>query len=223
MGRSGPDPLSQPWRVVVADDHAVSRSGLLFLLSAEKDPEVVGEATDGLKALELVRTRKPDLLILDVVLPGITGIVVLERLRSLAEDVRTLVISGSVTAATFKQALDLGADALISKEDEGEELVAAIAALRRGEKFLSPTVQKLMGTLLTTGDGEDDAPHLTHREREVFILVAEGRSNKEIARELNMSPATAKKHRERIRAKLGITSVTDATRIAARLGLIKLH
>ena len=214
--------MSSPWRVIVADDHTVSRSGLVFLLSTEKDLQIVAEAADGLAALEMVIELQPDLLILDMMLPKLTGTVVLERLQSVSRRPRILVISGSVAGIAFKQALDLGADGLVSKEDDAVELVTAIAALRRGENYLSQTVQELIGPLLEVVDGGDPASHLTPREREVFVLVAEGRSNKEIGEALNMSLGTAKKHREHIRAKLGITSVTEATRLASRLGLIKI-
>lgn len=212
--------VHEPCRIVIADDHPISRSGMVFLLSAESDLEIVGEAVDGDEVLKMVDELQPDVLILDVLLPGRTGLMILGDLVRRAERPCVLLMSGSVSGTVYKEALDLGAEGLLTKEDSADELLAAVAAVRAGTRYLSDSVTSAIGPLL---DSDPDADsHLTQREREVLVLVAEGLSNIEIGERLGISANTVKKHRENIRFKLHITNAADATRAAARLGLIKL-
>jgi len=197
----------------------VSRSGIEFLLASEGDIEIIGFAERGTDVLPAIDALRPDVLILDLMLPGTTGLVVLDRLMQRAERPKVLIISGNVSGLQFKQAMDIGADGLLSKEDDSGALLDAIRTLRRGGQFVSSRVHNL----LETGTSSDDAGRpLTSRERQVLALVAEGHSNEAIASELGISAGTAKKHRENIRAKLGISTAVEATRAAARLGLVKL-
>jgi DNA-binding NarL/FixJ family response regulator len=205
-------------RILIADDHAIMRSGLEFLLSSEPGVEIVGFAGDGAEALSLAHTLRPDILILDLMLPHMTGLVVMEHLRSAAWRPKVLAVSGQASGLVFKQMLDSGAEAIFSKEDDSNELILAIDALRRGRTYLSSTVVQLIGPL--AGNTADQV--LTPREREVLGLVAEGLSNENISATLGISIKTAKKHRENIRAKLGISTAVEATQAAARLGLIKI-
>jgi DNA-binding NarL/FixJ family response regulator len=202
-------------RVLVADDHAISRSGLEFLLSGEPDLELVGSAADGDQALALTQALTPDLVILDLMLPKKPGLVVLEQIKRLDPCPHVVAISGQASGLIFRQAFASGADAVVSKEDSSEELLAAIDALRRGESFRSSKVTKLLGVLDSTGGD----PALTAREREVLSLIAAGYSNDQIGTRLHISPKTAKKHRENIRRKLGVSNAVEAARMAARLGL----
>lgn len=204
-------------RLLVADDHPISRSGIEFLLAAVAEVELVGFANDGEETLVLAHQLEPDLVVLDLVLPKIPGLVVLERLKRSQNPPRVVAVSGQASGLIFKQALDLGADAVISKEDDSEELLAAIRALGRGERYRSPAVERLVGAL-TPGSG----PTLTAREREVLALVAQGLSNDEIGARLGMAPKTAKKHRENIRGKLGVSTAVEAAHAAVRLGLAKI-
>lgn len=202
-------------RVLIADDHPISRSGLEFLLSGEPGLEVVGWAGNGDMAIELTVQLRPDLLVLDLMLPRKPGLVVLEQVRHFDPRPQVIAISGQATGLIFKQAVDGGAEAVLSKEDSSEEILAAVQALRRGHRYRSVTVTRLVGALEPSA-GE---PALTPREREVLSLVAAGLPNERIAAKLGISLSTAKKHRENIRAKLGISSAVEAARFAVRLGL----
>ena len=211
------DPSRQT-RILIADDHAIMRSGLEFLLSSEPGVEIVGFAADGDEALALNAALKPDILILDLMLPNMTGLLVMEHLETADWRPKVLAVSGQASGMLFKQVLDRGARAIFSKEDDSDELIMAIDALRHGRHYLSSTVAQLIGPL-TGGTAEQV---LTPREREVLSLVAAGLSNEAIGGRLSISMKTAKKHRENIRAKLNISTAVEATQAAARMGLIKL-
>lgn len=211
-----------PCRVLIAEDHAVARSGLEFLLSREDGFEVVGVARDGEEALERVAERKPDVLILDLMLPRRSGALVLSSLASAGVAPRVLVLSGQLTGRDCETLLQAGAQAIVSKEDPAEELLEALRAVRDGESFLTTGVRRLLEPLDAGVSAEPDAEALTVREREVLALVAEGYSSEGIGERLGIATKTVKKHRENIRRKLRISSVVEATRAAARLGLAKL-
>ncbi len=205
-------------RILIADDHAIMRSGLEFLLSSEPGVEIVGFAADGEEALALNAALEPDILILDLMLPLMTGLLVMEHLETAASRPKVLAVSGQASGMLFKQILDRGAQAIFSKEDDSDELIMAIDALRHDRHYLSSTVTQLIGPL-APGTPEQ---MLTPREREVLSLVAAGLSNELIGGRLGISMKTAKKHRENIRAKLNISTAVEATQAAARMGLIKL-
>lgn len=202
-------------RILIADDHPISRAGLEFLLAGEAELEVVGSAADGDAVLQLAADLEPDAVVLDLMLPKIPGLVALAKLRRLDPPPAVVAISGQASALVFREALQAGASALVSKEDHSEEILKALRAVARGESFRSAKVAALLGLLETNGS----EPALTTREREVLALVAAGLSNEQIGARLAISPRTAKKHRENIRLKLGVSSAVDAARVAARLGL----
>jgi DNA-binding NarL/FixJ family response regulator len=205
-------------RILIADDHALMRSGLEFLLTSEPGIKIVGFSGDGEETLALNAALKPDILILDLMLPKMTGLVVLEHLARSSWRPAVLAVSGQASGLIFKQVLDRGAEAIVSKEDDSDELIMAIEALRRGRRYLSGTVVEMIGPL----SGPATEQVLTPREREVLSLVAEGLSNEAIGARLGISVKTAKKHRENIRAKLNISSAVEAAQAAARLGLVKM-
>lgn len=202
-------------RILIADDHPISRSGLEFLLAGEPDLEVVGLAADGDVVLELAAQLAPDVVVLDLMLPKTPGLVALARLCHLDPAPAVVAISGQASGVIFQQALDAGAIGLVSKEDESREILMAVRAAARGDTYRSEKVAALLGRLIA--DGSRDA--LTPREQEVLALVATGLSNDQIGERLSISPRTAKKHRENIRMKLGVSSAVEAARVAARLGL----
>lgn len=202
-------------RILIADDHPISRAGLEFLLSTEPDLEVVGSAEDGEQVLALTAELVPDVLILDLMLPRKPGLVVLERLRQFEPRPLVVAISGQASGLAFKEAFDSGAEAVVSKEDPSEELLKAIRALQRGERYRSANVARLLGVLERTGLEHP----LTRREREILSLIAAGLTSDQIGERLSISPKTVKKHRENIRIKLGVSSAVEAARFAARLGL----
>jgi DNA-binding NarL/FixJ family response regulator len=202
-------------RILIADDHPISRSGLEFLLAGEADVEVIGSAADGEAVIELATELVPDVVILDLMLPKTPGLVALAKLRRLDPPPAVVAISGQASGVIFQRALDAGAAALVSKEDPSEEILAALRAIARGDSYRSEKVAALLGRLVADGP----VPALTTREQEVLALVAAGLSNDQIGAKLSISPRTAKKHRENIRLKLGVSSAVDAARVAARLGL----
>ena len=205
-------------RILIADDHALMRSGLEFLLSSEPGVTIVGFAADGEEALASIGALKPDIVILDLMLPKMTGLMVLEHLQRMARRPAVLAVSGQASGMIFKQVLDRGADAIVSKEDDSNEVIMAIDALRHGRRYLSSTVTERIGHL----EGSATEQVLTSREREVLGLVAEGFTNEAISQRLGISIKTAKKHRENIRAKLDISTAVEAAQAAARLGLVKI-
>lgn len=206
--------------VLIAEDHAVARSGLEFLLSREDGFELVGNARDGDEAVALVAELRPDILILDLMLPRRSGSRVLASLQASGAPPRVVVLSGQLTGRDCEALLDAGVCGVVSKEDSSEELIRALHAVRDGDRFLSSAVRGLLGPLDRTLSG--DAEVLTAREREILAHVAEGLSSGAIGARLGISLKTVKKHRENIRRKLDVSNVVEATRAAARLGLTKL-
>lgn len=209
-------------RVVIADDHPVSLSGLDFMLSQEPGVKIVGHARDGREALNLSDVLHPDILVLDLLLPHMSGLAVLETLQERSVHPQVLVISGQASGLDFKHARDLGAEGIVSKEDQSDEILAALKALRSGHHYLSATVRAMILPLGATIDDASLQHALTPREREILGLVAEACSNADIGERLGISPKTAKKHRENVMRKLGASSAVEATRIAVRLGLVKI-
>jgi DNA-binding NarL/FixJ family response regulator len=216
------DSSRSAYRIFVAEDHAVARAGLDFLLRRLAGVEIVGTAADGAAALREIARLEPDLVVLDLMLPVKSGLVVLEALANWQRRPRVLVMSGQASGLDFKRASDLGAEGLVSKEDGAEALIAALESVRRGAVHRSPVVRGLLEPLEASPGPPSAGEHLTTREREVLALVAEGRSSADIAAALGIALKTVKKHRENIRRKLGISTAVEATRAAARLGLSKL-
>jgi len=213
-------------RILLVDDHEIVRIGLKAILSSQKDLEVVGEASDGHEALRLVEKTRPDIVVMDVAMPGLNGIDGTMRIRSEFPAVKVIVLSMHLERSYVGQTLKAGASAYVLKERAVEELVPAIRSVRGGRKYLSPGVTDivLQGFL----DGNAEAPpdsafsNLTARERDVLQDIAEGRSVKEIADKLNLSPKTVETHRKRIMERLNIRSVAGLTRYAIKSGLIPL-
>ena len=210
-------------RILIADDHPITRNGLSALLDAQADFDVVGFADDGEQALQLCGSLSPELILLDLKLPKINGLVVLERLMRQTRPPKVVVISGQSSGLDFQQAAQLGAQGLVSKEDAPEEVLAAIGAVACGKRYRSAVLTELLAPLADDQSaerpGELEDVHLTPRERQILALVAEGMSNAHVASLLSISVKTAKKHRENIRRKLDAHSAIEIARAAARLGL----
>jgi DNA-binding NarL/FixJ family response regulator len=224
MSGAGTDPRDNGcWRVLIADDHPVSSAGVVHLLSGHDEYDVVGAVTDGEEVLRHCEEASPDLLVLDLVLPKLSGILVFQRLRSRTECPRTVVLSGLGSGMEFAEIAELGAEGLVSKEEHPEVLLEALSVVRGGGSYTSAAVRALIEPLTGKHDrGWEDFHALTQREREVLALVAHGCSNDEIGQRLGIATSTAKKHRENIRNKLGVTNAVEAARVAAKLGLVKL-
>lgn len=196
--------------VLLVDDHPVVRQGLRALLEVQDGFTVLGEAADGPGALALAASLRPDIVLLDLKLPGMDGIAVLESLR--ASGTRVLVLTSVTEPPRARQAVRAGAAGVLYKDIDPDALVRAIRSVHDGNLLLAPSAA---GSLLRGGNRADS---LTHREREVLALIAEGRSNREIARLLHVAEKTVKAHVSSVLAKLGVQDRTQAAVYAVRHG-----
>ncbi len=216
-----PTPLKT--RVLLADDHAIVRSGLRAVLEDEADIEVVAEAADGIEAVDKAMSDEVDLAILDVSMPRLTGLQATAELHRRRRDLRVLILSVHDNEQYFFEALKAGASGYVLKSAANRDLVAACRAAMRGEPFLYPkAVTALIREYLEqAGAGEAMDDPLTPRELQVVKLIAEGYSSAEIAAELVISRKTVDHHRANILEKLGIRNVAELTRYAIRRGLLE--
>ncbi len=211
--------------VVIADDHAIVRDGIRALLAAAEDIEVVGEAADGAEAIEACRRLRPDLVVMDIAMPGLGGLEATLQIRKELPDVKVLVLTQYDDREYIRRFLKLGVAGYVLKKRAGAELVAAVRAAASGGLVLDPDVAR---EAMRERDGSaasraaDPYDSLTDREKQVLKLVAEGRSNKEVAELLDISVKTAMSHRERIMEKLDLHSRTDLIRFALRRGVIRV-
>jgi DNA-binding NarL/FixJ family response regulator len=208
-------------RVVLADDHALVRAGIRSLLAAMDDVEVVGEASSGEEALEIAERERPDVVLMDIAMKGITGLDAAARMREQLPGVRVVILSMHSGEEYVLQALRAGALGYLLKDAATGELELALRTVMRGEIWLSPAVsrQVVEGYVQRVG-GDTGVDVLTARQREVLRLVAGGKSTKEIAFMLNVSVKTVETHRAQIMDRLGIRDVAGLVRYALRTGLI---
>lgn len=202
-------------RVLVVDDHPVVRSGLTGLLAAEPDIEVVGEAADGQAAVDAARTLAPDLVLMDLRMPGLDGAAATARIRAETPSVHVLVLTTYETDTDILRAVEAGATGYLLKDTPREQLVAGVRAAARGESALSPTVARRLVEQLRS-----DRDRLSARELEVLAGVARGLSNAAIGRELFIAEATVKTHLLRTFTKLGVDDRTRAVTIAIQRGIL---
>lgn len=220
---NGPDRENGPVRVVIADDHAVVRQGIRSVLEENGDLEVVGEAADGGEALALIEEHAPDVALLDVTMPGKTGLEVAKELREAGREIGILVLSMHDEPEYVLEAVRAGADGYVLKDVAPAELREAVAAVRAGREYFSARVTHQLGVGLREElereqvRGRLDA--LTARERQVLVMVAQGHTNRSIAADLDISPRTVETHRERVMAKLRIRTVAGLTRFVVEQGL----
>jgi two-component system nitrate/nitrite response regulator NarL len=216
--------LKRHIRVLVADDHPVVRRGMSSCLARHEHLAIVGEAADGLEAVAKAKELLPDVLLLDIEMPGMSGLNVSEVLRKDLPQVKVLVLSMYQRAEYLLRILQSGARGYVLKDAPTEELVKAIETVNAGESYFSPEIARLALNHFVQGNGEGpDLAALTNREREVLALIAEGLSNKEIATRLDVGVRTVETHRERIMRKLDIHSIAGLTRFAIAKGLITLR
>lgn len=210
--------------VLLADDHGIMREGLRALLDRQHGVTVVGEAADGPSALALARRLRPDVVILDIGLPGLSGIEVATRIAAELPRTRTVALSKHHDRRFVARMLQAGASAYLIKECAFDELTDAIGTVMRGRKYLGAGVAGTVIDLLQDVDEPGAAlGGLTDREREVLQLLAEGQTAKEIAGELGVSAKTVDSHRHHVMEKLQVESVAELTRIAIREGLVPLE
>lgn len=211
-------------RVYLLDDQAILRAGFRSLLNQSEDVEVVGECGDAREAVAELEQLEPDVILLDITMPGLSGIDAIPLLLRAVPEVRIVMLTHHEGQSFVDQALRLGASGYISKDSDPEELSLALRSVVRGDTYISP---KVTGALVNQVRGGAGAPGsglsaLTPREREVFQLLALGQSNKEVAHSLGMSLGTAKKHRENLQRKLDCHSSAELARLAIREGLLEI-
>ncbi|HOH06908.1 MAG TPA: response regulator transcription factor [bacterium] len=214
-------------RIMIADDHAVLRDGLRLLLSSYPQFEVIGEADDGMTAVATALQIKPDVLLLDIAMPNMRGIEAILELKRFEPEIKILVLSMHDREEYVLQAMKNGADGYILKKSAAAELVAALNHVISGEIYLSPSISRhlvrnwLRDEESMAGVSRADT-ELSERERTVLKLIAEGRSNKEVASLLHISAKTVETHRARIMSKLELRTVPDLVRYAIKSGLVDL-
>jgi DNA-binding NarL/FixJ family response regulator len=211
--------------IILADDHPVVHRGMQALLERERDFSIVGVAADGLETVGLTERLKPDVLVLDLMMPGLSGLEVLRILRERSPQTRIVILSMHSSSAFVVQALQNGAAGYVLKESTEENLVHAVREAAAGRRFLSPPVTEIaINTYIEQSKTGPFDPHetLTPRQREVLQLAAEGKTNAEIAERLNISQRTVENHRATLMHRLGLRNQTELIRYAIRRGLIPL-
>ena len=212
--------------IVLADDHRIVRQGLHALLKAEADFNVVGEAGDGLEALELVRKLNPDVVVLDLMMRGLNGLEAARQINKQMPQTKVIILSMYDDEGFVLEALSNGALAYVLKDAGSSELVQAVREVAAGHRYLSPPLsdRAIEAYQRVARAGPlDKYETLTTREREVLQLSAEGHTNSEIAARLGISVRTAETHRSRVMHKLGVHTQSDLTRYALRRGIIPLE
>jgi DNA-binding NarL/FixJ family response regulator len=217
-------PMKNRIRVLLADDHPVVRRGLGSCLARQPNLEIVGEAGDGREALRKIRELLPDIVLMDIDMPHVSGLAVAEVLHRELPRIKVLILSMYQQAEYVLRTLQSGAHGYVLKEAPLEELVQAIETVNNGQTFFSPEIARVALNHFVQGSGHGPDPGaLTPRERDVLIHVAEGCSNKEIAGYLGVGVRTVETHRERIMRKLDIHSIAGLTRFAIAKGLVTLR
>ncbi len=209
--------------VLIADDHTIVRSGVRILLEAETDIRVVGEALNGIEALELAESLQPDIVLMDIAMPEMDGLEATRQLKTRYPHINVLVLTMHRSDEYFFEMLKAGASGYILKGAKTSELINAIHIVQQGEVFLYPSMtQKLVRGYLELADWANEGePSLSPREKEIFRLLAEGYSNKEIADKLVISPSTVHSHRSNLMDKLGLNNRHELIQYARRRGLIQ--
>jgi DNA-binding NarL/FixJ family response regulator len=210
-------------RVVLADDHALVRQGIRSLLEKLDDIEVIGDVSDGRAALELSKTTQPDIVFMDITMPGLNGLEAVTRMKKDCPTTRVIMLSMHAGEEYFQQALESGAAGYLLKDADRMELELAIRTVIRGEIYLTPTVAKYAVDAYRQRKEGDQGPLacLSSRHKEILQLIAEGYANKEIAQRLDLSPRTVETHRAELMERLNIRDVPGLVKIAIRTGLIK--
>jgi DNA-binding NarL/FixJ family response regulator len=213
-----------PITILLADDHAVMRTGLRLVLERQPDFEVVGEASDGREAVAMAQKLLPDVLVMDIGMPNLNGIEAVRQLAAAAPSVAVVILSMHSDESYVLRALKAGAKAYLLKESAEADLIGAIRAVSSGKAFFSPAVSRMLVEdyvrQLQDREIEDSYELLTTREREILQLIAEGKSNKEVAAILNLSLYTVETHRGNLMEKLGLHTVPELILYAVRKGVI---
>jgi DNA-binding NarL/FixJ family response regulator len=212
--------------IVLADDHHVVRQGLRVLLEGQPDFQLVGEAGDGLEAVQLTERLKPDVLIIDLMMPSLNGLEATRQLSQRSPHTRVVILSMHANEAYVLEALRNGAAGYVLKDSSAADLVHAVREVVAGRRYLSsPLSERAIAAYIQKASDVVSDPYemLTNREREVLHLAAEGYTNAEIADQLSISPRTAETHRANLMHKLGLRTHTDLIRYALRRGILPME
>lgn len=210
-------------RIILCDDHTMVREALRLVLERDSDMEVVAEAGDGETALRLVDKQKPDVVVMDVALPGLSGVEITRRLLAAHPDIKVLALSTYVDRHVVEQMLEAGASGYITKSAAGSELAQGIRSVLMGRSYLCPQITTLVTDNLRGGRYAPQNPGnhlLSRRELQIVTLLAEGKTAPDIATELHISPSTVDVHRRNLMKKLNMHSVVELTKYAIRTGLV---
>jgi DNA-binding NarL/FixJ family response regulator len=209
-----------PVRILIADDHSVVRQGLRMFLALDPELEVVGEAENGSRALELARELRPDVVLMDLLMPVMDGVTAIEAIRRELADTEVIALTSVLEDASVVGAVKAGAIGYLLKDTQADELCRAIKAAAAGQVQLSP---QAAARLVREVRAPESPQSLTERETDVLRLLAQGKANKEIAADLTIGEKTVKTHVSNILMKLGVQSRTQAALYAAQIGLAKLE
>ena len=210
-------------KVLLADDHAILREGLRMVFDAQPGITVVGEAEDGRQALEMVEELHPDVVVMDIAMPNMNGAEATRQIKRRFPDVKVLILTMHENQQYLAQIVNAGAIGCVLKRSAGTELVTAVRAAARGESYFSPAMASMMldsYRMHLVEEGRDETNMLTEREREILQLVAEGKTNQEIADILVVSIKTVQTHRAHLMEKLDAHDRTELVKHAIRLGMI---
>lgn len=210
--------MSEKISILLAEDHALVRAGFKSILQAEPDFVVVGEAEDGLECLELVRTKSPQVVLLDLSMPKLSGLNAISHIKKRYADTKVIVLTAAETTNVWNEVLELGVSGIAMKSISPKELIQGVRQVMKGELFIHSEIQPIL----------EEAAGLTNkrlsvREKQVVKLVAEGYKTKEIAEMLEISDRTVSKHRENLMTKMGATSTAELTNYANETGLTKVR
>jgi DNA-binding NarL/FixJ family response regulator len=216
--------MKKPFSIVIAEDHTILREGVKALLSSHPDLKVVGEAADGLEAIRCVQNHSPDMILLDLSMPRMTGLDAIKEIKRVTPKIKIVVLTVHNTEEYILSTLQAGADGYVLKDAHSTELLTAIRHVLEGRRYLSPGISGTIIDGLLEGKKASTIRSawetLTQREREILKLVAEGHKNKEISDLLCISIKTVEKHRANLMEKLGLHNVAALTALAAEKGLI---
>lgn len=215
---------SKAIRILLADDHEVVRHGFRAMIAGKAGWEVCAETGDGRMAVELVEKLRPDVAVLDYAMPGLNGIEATRQIRKIAPECEVVMLSATVEDRTIQHALEAGALSFVAKTDAPEHLIAAIEAVSQGKPYLTaPVSHVILSRYLSRREPvpADPMHSTTAREREILQMLAEGKSNKEVAAALGISERTAETHRASLMRKLDLHSIADVVRFAIRHNLIQ--
>jgi DNA-binding NarL/FixJ family response regulator len=213
--------MSDVIRVMLVDDHAVLRAGIRALLEDEPDITVVGEADTGEQALERLKQTKPDVVVMDLDMPGMGGLEATRRIATMEDGPRVLILTLHAEDDFLLPVLEAGGNGYLTKRGPDEDLFRAIRTVHRGEVFLYPAAAKLLLQKYKAGDEHSPVEQLSERERDVMTLTAEGFSSTEIGKKLYISPKTVDTYRARVMLKLGLSHRSELVRFALNTGLLR--